>query len=205
MKTITAITPQVKNASRCNVFLDGEFFCGMNLDAVVKNRLKVGMQISGEKLGQIQLDNERATALDKAMTHLSGSVKTEKQIRDFLRDKGYTPVVIAYVVDKLLEYGFLNDVDFAKRYVETYSGKKGVRLIKNELRKKGISEDYADLATVDVGSQEDAATALAEKFMRGKERDRKTVQKLYRHLLSKGFTFDDAKAAAENYLSQDDE
>jgi len=114
-------------------------------------------------------------------------------------------VVIAYVVDKLLEYGFLNDADFAKRYVETYSGKKGVRLIKNELRKKGISEDDADLATVDVGSQEDAATALAEKFMRGKERDRKTVQKLYRHLLSKGFTFDDAKAAAENYLSQDDE
>ena len=37
MKIITEITPQVKNPKRCSIFLDGEFFCGMALETVMKN------------------------------------------------------------------------------------------------------------------------------------------------------------------------
>ena len=201
MKIITEITPQVKNPKRCSIFLDGEFFCGMTLETVMKNRLKVGMSVTKEELEQIQLDSERTAALDKAMTFLSGSVKTEKQTRDYLKDKGYTYAVINYVADKLKEYGFLNDGYYAKRFAESYSDKKGVRLIKNELRKKGVSEDDAELAVADIGDQAEAALVIAEKYMRGKERDLKTRQKLYRHLLSKGFTYDDAKSAYEKIFN----
>ena len=118
MKIITEITPQVKNPKRCSIFLDGEFFCGMALETVMKNRLKVGMSVTKEELEQIQHDSERTAALDKAMTFLSGSVKTEKQTRDYLKDKGYTYAVINYVADKLKENGLLNDGYYAKRFAE---------------------------------------------------------------------------------------
>jgi hypothetical protein len=59
---ITDITPQVKSASRCNIFLDGEFFCGMSLETVMKNRLKVGSRVDERTLERIQLESEMHTA-----------------------------------------------------------------------------------------------------------------------------------------------
>ena len=205
MKTITDITPQVKSATRCNVFLDGEFFCGMNLETVMKNRLRVGLTVTEAELEAIQLESDLHTAIDKAMTYLTGSVKTEKQVRDYLKEKGFAYPVIARVIEKLADYGFLNDEYYAKRYAETYADKKGARLIKLELRKKGVKDDAADQAVEDLGDQTDAAIAIAKKYMRGKEPDLKTVQKLYRHLLSKGFGYDEAKAAADAVRAEEED
>lgn len=203
MRTITAITPQVKNAKRCNIFLDGEFFCGMGLETVMKNRLKAGMQIEDSVLENIQLESEKNVALDKAMTFLSGAVKTEKQVRDYLKEKGFTPLVISYAIEKLNGYGFLNDADYARRYAETYADKKGIMLIKQELKKKGVSDSDAEDALAILQDQSEAAAVIAEKYMRGKTPDAKTLQKLYRHLLSKGFSFDDARLAVEKYKNSD--
>ncbi|MBP5193820.1 MAG: RecX family transcriptional regulator [Clostridia bacterium] len=205
MRIVTAITPQVKNAKRCNIFLDGEFFCGLSLETVMKNRLKVGAAVDERTLEKIQLDSERSAAMDKAMTYLSGAVKSEKQTRDYLKEKGYVPLVINYVLEKLKEYGFVDDGDFARRYAETYAEKKGAFLIKKELKTKGIADEISEEALSALGSQSEAAARIAEKYMRGKEADLKTVQKLYRHLLSKGFSYDDAKAAVEAIRSSNED
>ena len=205
MKRITSIETQVKNAKRCSIFLDGEFFCGLTLEAVVLNRLKEGMMIEEQTLVNIQLDSEKQTVLDKAMTYLTASVKTEKQVVDYLLGKGYTQAVIDYVCEKLNGYGFLSDEDYARRYVETYSKNKGVRLIKTELRRKGVSDEDMQGALDEIQGQAETATAIAEKYMRGKTPDIKTVQKLYRHLLTKGFTYDDAKSAVEKIKLDENE
>ena len=41
-----------------------------------------------------------------------------------------------------------------------------------------------------IDDQKEYALALAQKFAKGKDMDAKNVQKLYRHLASKGFDFD---------------
>ena len=79
LNEITAITPQVKDKTRCNIYVDGRFCCGLTLEATVKNRLKVGQSITEERLAEIQLDSEKNAAFDKALTHLSATMKTEKQ------------------------------------------------------------------------------------------------------------------------------
>jgi regulatory protein len=163
------------------------------------------MLIEEQTLVNIQLDSEKQTALDKAMTYLTASVKTEKQVCDYLSGKGYTQAVTDYVCEKLNGYGFLSDEDYARRYVETYSKSKGVRLIKTELKRKGVSDEDMQGAIEDIQGQSETAAAIAEKYMRGKVVDIKTVQKLYRHLLSKGFTYDDAKSAVEKIKLNDDE
>ena len=143
MAEITAITPQVKDKTRCNIYLDGRFCCGMKLETVMQNRLKVGQTISEEQLSSLQLESEKRTALDKALTHISATQKTEKQIRDYLTGKGYLPAVIEFVLEKMRGYDFVNDGAYAEKYAEEKSKSKGKLLIKMELRAKGISDTLA--------------------------------------------------------------
>ncbi len=201
MDEITAITPQVKDKRRCNIYVDGRFCCGLTLEATVKNRLKVGQTISQERLSEIQLESEKQTALDKALTHLSATRKTEKDIRKFLREKGYLSAVEDFVVEKLRSYNFLNDGEYAESYVESAAKRKGSRLIRMELRSKGISEQEIESAMELLGSEQEEETAkgILQKYMRGKNVDLQTLQKAFRYLMGKGFSYETAKSAISDY------
>lgn len=207
MNEITAITPQIKDKRRCNVYVDGRFCCGLTLEATVKNRLKVGQIITPERLAEIQLDSEKNTAFDKALIHLSATQKTEKQVRTFLEGKGYLPAVVDYVIDKLRSYNFLNDGQYAEAYVECIGKRKGSKLIRLELMKKGVSEDAIDTALEGLSPQQetDSATAILEKYMRGKTCDKTTLQKAYRYLMGKGYDYEVIKSALTAYGDCEDE
>lgn len=197
MNEITAIQPQMKDKRRCNIYIDGRFCCGLTLEATVKNRLQVGQIVTEERLAEIQLESEKNTAFDKALTHLSATRKTEKQIRNYLAGKGYLPVVIEYVVEKLHGYDFLNDGEYADAYVESVSARKGGRLIRMELKNRGVSEEEVEraLGAREEGAEEEAAKSILTKYMRNKPFDRETLSKAYRYLMGKGFDYEIAKAA----------
>lgn len=196
MPEITAITPQQKDKIRCNIEVDGRFYCGMKLETVMQNRLKVGMTVSLEELSRIQLESEKQTAFDKALTHITSSMKTEREIRTFLTRKGYLSDVCDYVVEKMKRYGFLDDEAYARAYAESAGKKKGSRLIAQELRRKGVSDRAIEAALADLSDESDSAKKVLEKYLRGKDiTDKKTVQKAYAHLISKGYDYDTARAA----------
>lgn len=195
MSEITGILPQKKDATRCNIYLNGSFYCGMKLEVVIKNRLKVGQDVELSYLDALQLESEKATALDKAMTHLSSSMKTRRQVSDFLRKKGYVDAVVEYVLEKLEGYGFVDDEEYARQYAGSASKTKGRRLIALELQKKGISADAAQAAVENIQGEEDAALKILQKYMRGRTADRETLYKAFRYLLGKGFEYDTAKSA----------
>lgn len=207
MNEITAITPQAKDKRRCNIYVDGRFCCGLTLEATVKNRLKVGQTITEERLSEIQLESEKNTAFDKALTHLSATRKTEKQVRDYLSGKGYLPAVVEHVVEKLRSYNFLNDGEYAEAYVESAAKRKGGRLIRMELKGKGVSDEEIDAAldALSDGREEDAAKDILKKYMRGKVCDKETLQKAYRYLMGKGFDYETAKAALTAFGDCEDE
>ncbi len=207
MNEITAITPQVKDKTRCNVYVDGRFCCGLTLEATVKNRLKVGAIVTEERLAEIQLESEKNAAFDKALTHISLTRKTQKQVRTFLQTKGYLPAVIDYAVEKLRSYNFLNDGEYAEAYVESVAKRKGGRLIRMELRQKGVSDEEIDAAlnTLDGETELAAATAILQKYMRGKAFDRETLQKAYRYLMGKGYDYETAKSALATLGEMDED
>ncbi len=195
MSEITGILPQKKDATRCNIYLNGSFYCGMKLEVVIKNRLKVGQDVELSYLDALQLESEKATALDKAMTHLSSSMKTRRQVSDFLRKKGYVDAVVEYVLEKLEGYGFVDDEEYARQYAGSASKTKGRRLIALELQKKGVPADEAQAAVENIQGEEDAALKILQKYMRGRTADRETLYKAFRYLLGKGFEYDTAKSA----------
>ncbi len=205
MSQITAITPQKKDKTRCNIEVDGRFYCGMSLVTVMQYRLKTGMEISEGELAKIQLESEKETALDKALFHITATMKTEREIRDFLKKKGYLEDVQDDVIARMREYGFLDDAVYARAYVESMAKRKGARLIEAELKRKGVADEAISEALADVTGEDEAAKNALKKFLRGKDvTDKKVLQRAYSNLLSKGFDYETAKRALES-LREDDE
>ena len=194
MAEITLIEPQKKDPKRCNVYVDGIFYCGIKLEVAIKYHLKCGMQIDKCKLDEIQLETEKSQALDKAMTHLSATMKTRKQMTDFLAKKGYTEAVINYVLERLEYYNFIDDEAYCRAYVASVTG-KGKRAIEADLFKRGINSKIIEQALSEVEEDGNAAFAVLEKYLRGKEKTKENLYKGFKYLLSKGYGYDTAKYA----------
>lgn len=205
MPKITDIQIQKNNKTRANVYIDNEFAFGLEMLTVMKLGLKIGAEVSQERLDEAVFDSEKTVAFDKAMGYLSRSMKTVKQMKDYLTKKGFTHKVVEYVIDKLQDYKYLNDEQYAKTYVEQASANKGNRRIKQELMQKGISQQKAEQFKIDDETASATAEKLGEKYMRNKTPDLKTLQKLQRYLLSRGYDFDVVNAVIRKYGKDNDD
>ncbi|MDE7453943.1 MAG: RecX family transcriptional regulator [Clostridia bacterium] len=184
--------------------MDGRFYCGIKLEVAIKYHLKAGMQIEKSKLDEIQLETEKSQAIDKAMTHLSATMKTKKQMRDFLVKKGYTEAVINYVFERLEYYKLLDDEAYCRAYVNSVSG-KGKRALEADLYKRGAEKSAVERVLSEIEENSDEASAVLEKYMRGKAYTKENLYKGFKYLLSKGFGYDTAKEALEKFGEIDED
>ena len=202
MSEITSIEPQVKDKNRCNVYIDGRFYCGIKLEVAIKYHLKAGMHIDKEKLDEIQLETEKSQAVDKAMTHLSATMKTERQMYDFLVKKGYTQAVIDYVLEKLNYYKFIDDFAYCRAYINSVNG-KGRRAIEADLIKRKAKREAIDSVLQEFEEDADEAYAVLQKYLRGKEINKANILKGCKYLLSKGYGYDTAQSVMEKFGVED--
>lgn len=196
MAKITAINVQEKNKERCNIFIDGEFRFGLSLEIVMKRRLKVGLELSETEINEISFDGQKSEALAKGLGYVSKALKTKKQVKTYLMGKGYTEDIAYYVIDKLKEYSYINDVDYARQYIESCSKNQGKRLTEFKLMSKGIRKEDIALAYESVSvPQKDNARAVAEKYMRNKELTKENILKTCRYLVGRGYSYEEAEYA----------
>ena len=184
MSVITSIEPQIKDKTRCSIFIDGRFYCGIKLEVAIKYRLKAGMEIDRAELDKIQLETEKVQA-------------TEKQMRDFLAKKEYVDAVVDYVMDKMHYYGYVNDAEYCKAYVGGISG-KSKRAIELELLKRGVNKETVREALSDYEDDEEQILKLLQKYLKGKELTKENVYKACRYLVSKGYEYDAVKSVSES-------
>jgi regulatory protein len=147
MPKITALTMQEKNKKKCNLFLDGEFYAGVFVETVLKNRLKVGMEIDQQELADLMFESDKIIALEKSVAYTTKNMKTKRQVITYLQGKGFSNDVVFYCIDKLIEYNLINDIEYAKRYVESTAKKQGKHLTQFMLSTKGVKKE--DIAKLD--------------------------------------------------------
>ena len=135
---ITDIKPQQKSKSRVSVFVDGEFFSGLEKITAMEHRLKIGDEIDPDELTKAVRESECAAAFEKAANYLGARPRTKKEIRVYLAGKGYSDEVVISAVDKLCEYGYVDDAEYCRQYVSAYSRKFGSRRIEADLKSKGV-------------------------------------------------------------------
>ena len=204
MKTVTALVAQQKNKRRVNLYLDGEYFCSLDLFTAISERLKVGEEVDEKRLAEIVEKAEYSSALDRSLTYISKSMHTKVQVIKYLKDKQYSGKVIRLVIDKLTEYGYVDDEAYAEKYFKEKSACEGKRKIAYELKIKGVDEKVLEAALGDKSDDEEACRIIAEKYIKGRQIDYQLKSKAYRYLLNKGFDYDTAKETLEKLQDETD-
>ena len=190
MPKVTEIKQNLKNKNKVSVFADGEFLCSVTAESVAKMRLCVGDEIDEKLLLDTLFESDCQTAFSKAVDNVCKSIKTQNQVEKYLFDKGFSTAVVQKTVQKMKEYRYVDDAEYVRIFANNYQKTKGKKRICFELKQKGVEQEYIDLVDDLIDDQKEYALVLAQKFAKGKDMDQKNLQKLYRHLASKGFDFD---------------
>ena len=187
MGIITDVKFQKKNHARVSVFVDGEFFCGMQSITAAKEGIKPGAEIDEAWLLQAIAESESAEAFDKALSYLSKAPRTKKEIENSLYKKEYPSFAVNATIQKLTDYGYLDDERYVDGYLSFYSGDRGVKRLKVDLMQKGVDKNLLEEKLSALPRQEDAARLAAKKYLRThRDADK---NKLRAHLYSKGFEY----------------
>ncbi|WP_163100648.1 recombination regulator RecX [Peribacillus alkalitolerans] len=152
MAIITKIAVQKKLKDRYNIYIDKgngeEYGFSVSEDTLIKLGLKKGMEVDEFELSEISYRESIQKAYTQAVHYLSIRMRSEQEIRHYLREKEAESHVIQEVIHKLAGQGYLNDLEFALAYVRTQinTTKKGPVVIKNELQEKGIKGEMLEQA-----------------------------------------------------------
>lgn len=188
-----------KNKSRANVFLDGVFVCGLDVGVLVKNGIKVGTEVSEKILKELQIESDKEKAYEKALCLIERQKYTSHQLRNKLSMKGYDKEIIDECINKLKNYGFISDKDFAESFIRS-TKTKSKKEIENALFSKGVSCEVVEnaIASLEV-DDEQTAYNLSVKFMKYKEPSKENIKKLVAYLYRKGFSFSLAQSVAKQF------
>lgn len=164
-----------------------------------------------KKKNQIVSDNFSVN-LNRALRFLSFRPRSEKEVRDYFKVKSQKSKIkidekiIESIINKLKEQKFVDDIEFTKWWVDqrTRIRPKGSRLIKFELKQKGISDELIENSNLGIKNDFEKALELAQKRMpRYKnETPKKIYEKIGRFLASKGFDYDIIKKVIDQVLEK---
>ena len=196
MPIITKITTQTKRTDRYNIFIDEKYAFSVAEEVLLKFQLKKGKEIDSLLLSQIHFQDEIQKSFTAALGYLAYRMRSEAEVRLFLKKKEMEELIINETIHKLYLYNYLNDVEFAQAYVRTHVnvGNKGPVSLRLELKEKGITEETIQKALLEypIDVQVECAKHLAEKSINKEKNisERALKQKLEQMLSRKGFTHD---------------
>jgi regulatory protein len=199
MGKITALKRQKRNAQRISVYLDGEFAFGLSRFAAAW--LEVGQELTPEKIRQLRETDEREVAYQRALNYLSYRPRSEREVRQNLQKHDTPEAVIDETLDRLRRNGLVDDLQFAKDWVENRSTfrPRGRRALAAELRQKGIARDTIEAALQNLDEDAlayQAAVKQARKYENLEWADFR--RKMNAFLARRGFNYETAKSAVEH-------
>ena len=151
------------------------------------------------------------TPMDAALRYLGARARTVRETERHLDTCEYGEVEVYDTVERLKELGLLNDLAFANEFVRTRLATKPIsrahlreQLLSHETELEAIEQA---LLQVDDDAQQRSAASVAEKYARQyarlpqEERDEMVI----RRLLSRGYSYDDERAALREATEETEE
>ena len=206
MAVIPKIELQKRNKDRVNIYLDNEYAFSISMELVYKESLKPKMEIDVERLKDIADKEGYLKCKNTALRIIERSFKTEKEIRDKLKEKEYTDNQIEKTIEFLREYNFINDESYVKAYINDKLASRGRQKIKYDLIKKGVDRNLIDekLSCIDSDDEKNTAFNLAQKkynnIKKSESDTYKLSGKLYRFLMSKGYNYELVKDVVKEVM-----
>lgn len=152
----------------------------------------------------MEIDKNRARAKNNAYSLLRVRPRSEFEITQRLKLKGYGDSTIADVTGDLKRAGELDDGKFARFWVDSrmHLNPVGDVVLTHELKTKGVSDSIIEATLKDKAKTVDeykvAFSMASERFERFKKIDRrKATKRVYDFLLRRGFKYDTVRKIIE--------
>jgi regulatory protein len=187
---ITALAVQERNTQRVNIFLDGEYAFSLSLIEAAK--LRKGQVVSEQQIALLRDEDAVLRAIDTAAHFLGYRPRSIDEVRQNLAGKDFSPVVIATAIERLAERGYVDDLAFARYWVQnrgTFKPRSHPAL-RYELRQKGVAEDIIQEALAGLDETELAYAVAQQRAARLRNPTEEDFRKKLGGLLQRrGFSF----------------
>jgi regulatory protein len=188
---ITDLRPQ-RNKKRINVYLDGRFSFGIDLENLVRLNLKTGEEYSEKEIKEIIKRAEFQKTYDKIVRYSTLRPRSKREVETWLKKYKVHESMHDELFSKLKRLELLNDTEFAKWWVEqrTAFRPRGKRALIAELRQKGIDRYVIDdvLSMADIDEKKMAKELLEKRKYRWERLDKLEARKKKSDFLArKGF------------------
>lgn len=197
---ITAIKQQVKRQDRYSISIDGKYVFSFSQAELMHAGLKVEQELTAHELQSLQGAAVIDKAYDRTLNLISHRPRSEGELRDYLRRKDVANDLIDTVLARLTERGYVNDLDFARRWVTTRRLLKSTskRRLAQELQQKRIARDIIDQVLAEDGTDE--RDVLRELVSRKRKQTKyQDNLKLMQYLSRQGYTYDDIRTVLDEY------
>lgn len=201
---ITAIKQQERLKGRYSIYVDEKYAFSLNADSLLDEQLHNGQELDEQQLKVYKKLSADDKAYGLALAYVARRLRSEWELRDYFRRKGYESELGEQLLARLKKLGLVDDAKFAEAWINTrrllrYTSQR--RLVQ-ELRQKRIKDHIIETAIA--GDEADERTVL--RAMVEKKRRQTKYQdnlKLMQYLAHQGFSYDDIKSALQP-LEQDE-
>ena len=191
---ITDIAPLDKK--RRKVYIDGQYAFPLYVSELRKYNIEAGAVLE-ENVYDAICSLLMRRVRERILYLITDYDRSEQNIRQKISMAGYRGSFVDDAIDSLKEYGYIDDLRFARYYAESMRDTKGrsAFAISRSLYEKGISRDVIDTVMGELDIDEDAQIlkALSSKGYNEeniRQIDDKERQKLISSLMRKGFSYD---------------
>jgi regulatory protein len=163
---ILAIEEQKYHRDRVTLRLEDGSVLGLAREVAEHFGLAAGATLSPALRAELEAADTQHKAISSALQLLGYRPRSEAELRDRLKRKGYDPAVTERVLGRLRELEIVDDAQFAEYWVanrETFRP-RGARLLNAELRQKGVAAEVAKAAVVTVDEEEGAYRAAQKRL-----------------------------------------
>lgn len=186
-----------KTNTKYKVYLDGQFAFVLYKSELFRYDIKEEGQLSEQDYEEVMREIVLKRAKLRVLHLLTDMDRTKDQLRNKLKGDGYQESVIEAAIQYAESFGYVNDSNYARKFIESKKNSKSKREIYALLSAKGLKSELIDEAMEECYSKEDTTQAIEailrkKKYQPGVTTD-KELQKIYASLARKGFTYEDIR------------
>jgi len=195
---ITDIKQQVKRQGRYSIFADSKYVFSLSENELMTSGIRIGREYTPQEFEDLKQTAVEDKAYMRAIDLLSRRMRSEWELRDYLKRKEYEPPIVDKILNMLSDKGYVDDFKFAEAWVRNRRLLKATsqRKLSMELKQKHVAEDViaAALSGDETNEQDVLKGVIAKKRTQTRYQDE---QKLMAYLLRQGFNYGDIKDALD--------
>lgn len=188
-----------------NVYLSNGEVLELNGKVITDNELLIKKDIDNELYDKLKRDNTICMLMDTSVKYIDRRLRSINELRDYLKNKEEDTIIIEEVIDKLIDYKYLDDDRFTKAFIKDKLNftNWGDYKIKNELKRLGVNEEiiYNNISNIDDNIFYERINKIIDKdiSINKKYSGIKLKNKIYNHLLTLGYSKEKVISIINNY------